>query len=215
MQIPNDQQQQLPHNEDSHTAANDPPDTSRIPIADPLKTEGKPPPDKHHLVDAGDIPRKISASAPTATKKCVEAEATEISSYKHENTTHNITAHAEGSNSSANSRYLRFSNKLKGLSTCFSKGWDKLKQLYNSWRPADGRTILLRVKILVNLAVALRGGYRIGWESSQILSELGFDPGSPWLTVVVAVACFILASRIKQLRKFKILLRLLDWLSSL
>lgn len=215
MQRHNLRQQQLPHNEDSHTAANDPPDTSWIPIADPLKAEGKPPPDQHHLVDAGDIPRKISTSAPAATKESVEAEATEISSYKHENTTHNITAHAEGSKSSANSRCLKFSNKLKDLSTYFPTSWNQLKLFYNSCRSANGRTILLCVMKLIGLALDLMGWIRIVHGCSQHLSELGYDPGSQWLTVVVAVACFILASIIKQLRKFKILLRLLDWLSRL
>lgn len=210
-----DGQQQLPDDESSHTAVNAPPDTSRIPIADPLKTEGKPPPDQHHPVDAGDIPRKASTSASTATKKCVEAEATEISSYKHENTTHNITAHAERLKSSANSRYLKFSNKLKDLSTYFPTSWNQLKLFYNSCRSANGRTILLCVMKLIGLALDLMGWIRIVHGCSQHLSELGYDPSSPWLTVVVAVACFILASRIKLLRKFKTLLWLLDWLSRL
>ena len=221
MQIPNDRQQQLPHNEDSHTAANDPPDTSRIPIADPLKAEGKPPPDQHHLVDAGDIPRKVSTSAPTANKKCVEAEVTEISSDKREKVTCNDshdkshTNLAEGTKSSAKSLYLRFSNKLKDLSTYFPTSWNQLKLFYNSCRSANGRTILLCVMKLIGLALDLMGWIRIVHGCSQHLSELGYDPSSPWLTVVVAVACFILASRIKLLRKFKTLLWLLDWLSRL
>ena len=210
------EQQKLHHNQSSHTAANAPPDSYRIPIADPLKTEGKPTPDKHHLVDAGDIPRKVSTSAPIATKECVEAEVTEISSDEREKATCNDFHDKSHTNlaernreSSAHPTCLRFSNKLKSLSTCFSSGWDKLKQLYNFCRSANGCTIKHCAMKLIKFALALWGGYRIGWGSSHILTELGFDPSSTVIMAVIVVACYILSMSTKLFSYSKTILGLL------
>lgn len=218
----NSEQNKLHNNENSHMAVKAPPDASGIPIEDPIKTEGSPPPDKHHHVDAGDIPRKVSTSASIATKEYVEAEVTEISSDKREEVTCNdshVKSHtdlAEGNlESSATSKCLKFSNKLKNLSTCFSCGWDKLKQFYNSWRSANGCTILLCAMSLIGYALAFRGWLIILQRCAQHLSELGYATVPAWIIVVITVVCFILAMRIKQLRKYKTILWLIDWISRL
>lgn len=223
-----EEEQQLLHHKTGQSAGNEASDQTRNQIVDSRKSEGKSPPNKHHLVGAEGSPQKVSTSASTDSKECVEAEVLETGSNMHDQSTDNDIGHVkcpttpvEESQSSTLTSWKKLSNNLTRLSTCFSGCLDKLKKSRDALFNANSRRAVLVSRIVTTFPSLLKYSFIIIKLYHHIPSELYdlcYDP-SLILVMTVVVACLVvILMNTKQLHYLKTILRIvgkilrkLDW----